>query len=114
MAKILPTSCITVRRNFFLNFLTFLEKNKYPNLEIDTRLSIFAFQKKKFSIIKKNLTNYNFDQSGITSRYKKYSLSWWKKRKEAFDYLIILNSKLKIKFYYSIDYFITRLINFFI
>ena len=52
--------------------------------------------------------------SGITSRYKKYSLSWWKKRKEAFDYLMILNSKLKIKFYYSIDYFITRLINFFI
>ena len=112
--KFYPTSCISVRRNFFLNFLTFLEKNKYPNLEIDARLSIFAFQKKKFSIVKKNLTNYNFDQSGITSGYKKYSALWWKKRKEAFDYLMTLNSKLKIKFYYSMDYFITRLINFFI
>ena len=112
--KFYPTSCISVRRNFFLSFLKYLEKNKYPNLEIDARLSIFAFQKKKFSIVKKNLTNYNFDKSGITSKYRKYSVSWWKKRKEAFDYLMKLNSKLKIKFYYGIDYFLTRLINLFI
>jgi len=109
-----PTSCIAFKRKFFLNFLKFLEKNKYPNLEIDARLSIFAFQKNKFFIIKKSLTNYNYDKSGISSRYNKFSISWWKKRNEAFDYLMILNRKLKIKFYYSIDYFLTKLINFFI
>ena len=112
--KFYPTSCIALRRKFFVNFLKFLEKNKYPNLEIDARLSIFAFQKNKFFITKKNLTNYNFDPSGISSGYIKFSISWWKKRNEAFDYLMILNSKLKIKFYYSIDYFLTKLINFFI
>ncbi len=109
-----PTSCISFRRKFFVNFLRFLEKNKYPNLEIDARLSIFAFQKNKFFITKKNLTNYNHDQSGISSGYKKFSISWWKKRNEAFDYLMILNRKLEIKFHYSIDYFFTKLINFFI
>ena len=109
-----PTSCISLRRKFFINFLKFLQKNDYPNLEIDARLSIFAFQKNKFLIIKKNLTNYNYDESGITSRYNKFSLSWWKKRNEAFNYLMKLNKKLKIKFYYSIDYFLTKLINFFI
>ena len=109
-----PTSCISFRRKFFTNFLKFLEKNKHPNLEIDARLSIFAFQKNKFSIIKKNLTNYNYDKSGISSRYNKLSISWWKKRNEAFNYLMTLNRKLKIKFYYSVDYFLTRLINFFI
>ena len=109
-----PTSCISFRRNFFKNFLKFLEKNKYPNLEIDARLSIFAYQKNKFFITKKNLTNYNFDKSGISSRYNKFSLSWWKKRNEAFDYLMKLNRKLKVKFIYSIDYFLTKLINFFI
>ena len=30
------------------SFKKFLEKKKYPNLEIDARLSIFAFQMKKF------------------------------------------------------------------
>ena len=45
--KFYPTSCISVRRKFFLNFLKFLEKNRHPNLEIDARISIFAFQKKK-------------------------------------------------------------------
>ena len=109
-----PTSCISIRRKFFVNFLKYLEKKKYPNLEIDARLSIFAFQKNKFFTIKKNLTNYNYDENGISSKYKKFSISWWKKRNEAFKYLMILNTKLKIKFHYSIDYFITRLINFFI
>ena len=112
--KFYPTSCIALRRKFFVNFLKFLEKNKYPNLEIDARLSIFAFQKNKFFITKKNLTNYNYDPSGISSGYIKFSISWWKKRNEAFDYLMILNKKLKIKFYYSIDYFFTKIINFFI
>ena len=109
-----PTSSISIRRKFFENFLNFLEKNKYPNLEVDARLSIFASQKNKFFIIKKNLTNYNFDKCGISSEYNKFSISWWKKRNDAFDYFMVLNSKLKIKFYYSIDYYLTRFINFFI
>ena len=109
-----PTSSISIRRKFFENFLNFLEKNKYPNLEVDARLSIFAFQKNKFFIIKKNLTNYNFDKCGISSGYTKFSISWWKKRNDAFNYFMVLNSKLKIKFYYSIDYYLTRFINFFI
>ena len=69
---------------------------------------------KKFSIIKKNLTNYNYDKNGISSNYSKFSIAWWKKRNEAFNYLKKINSKLKIRFIYSFDYFLTRLINFFI
>ena len=73
-----PTSCISFRRSFFVNFLKFIEKNKYPNLEIDARLSIFAFQKKNLLYLK-NLTIYNYDKIGITSKYKKFSKLWWKK-----------------------------------
>ena len=112
--KFYPTSCIAFRRKFFLNFLKFLEKKNYPNLEIDARLSIFAFQTKKFFIIKKNLTNYNYDKNGISSNYTKFSIAWWKKRNEAFNYLKKVNYKLKIRFIYSFDYFLTRVINFFI
>ena len=112
--KFYPTSCISFKRRFFISFLKFLEKKKYPNLEIDARLSIFALQKKKFFVIKKNLTIYNHDKFGITSNYKKFSKLWWRKRNEAFSYLFVLNLKLKIRFLYSIDYFFTRIINFFI
>ena len=63
---------------------------------------------------KKNLTIYNFDYLGITSKYKKFSLNWWKKRGEAFDFMKILMKKMKLKFIPSLDYFVTKVINFFI
>ena len=56
-----PTSCIAFKRNFFVNFLKVLEKNKFSNLEIDARLSIYAYIKNQFFITKKCLTIYNYD-----------------------------------------------------
>ena len=38
-----PTSCISIRRNYFKKFLIFIKSKKFPNLEIDARLSMFAF-----------------------------------------------------------------------
>ena len=87
---------------------------KFPNLEIDARLCIFAFLSKSFKTYQKNLTIYNFDYSGITSKYKKFSFNWWLKRNEAFDFMKILMKKMKLKFIPSLDYFLTKLINFFI
>ena len=56
---------------------------------------------------------YNFDQHGITSKYKKFSLLWWKKRSEAFEYTKFLTKKLNKKFFKGPDYYITKLVNFF-
>ena len=109
-----PTSTISVRKDFFLKFLNYLEPKKFPNLEIDARLCIFAFLSKSFKIHQKNLTIYNFDYSGITSKYKKFSFNWWQKRAEAFDFMKILMEKKRLKFIPSLDYFITKVINFFI
>ena len=109
-----PTSCISFRRKFFLDFLKFIKKNSFENLEIDARLSMFAFLKGRFKILNKSLTFYNFDKSGISSRYKKFNTSWWKKRNEAFSYLLFLHKKMKLKFVYSMDFYLTKLINFFI
>ena len=109
-----PTSTISVRKEFFLKFLNYLEPKKFPNLEIDARLCIFAFLSKSFKTYQKNLTIYNFDYSGITSKYKKFSFNWWLKRNEAFDFMRILMKKMKLKFIPSLDYFVTKLINFFI
>ncbi len=109
-----PTSCIAIKRDFFMNFTKNLKSNKFPNLEIDARLSIYAFLTKNFYVSKKNLTIYNFDPSGITSKYKKFSLAWWKKRNEAFKYMIFLMKKMKIKFKPSFDFYLTKFINYFI
>ena len=106
-----PTSTIAIKRDFLLKFLKFLNKDKHPNLEIDARLSIYAFLLNEFFVTKKNLTIYNYDEFGISSKYKKYSKYWWKKRNEAFDYLIYLQKKFGIGFKKGPDYYLTKIIN---
>ena len=109
-----PTSCMVLKRSFFKKFLKYIEKNKFPNLEIDARLAMYSYLKKDFFLIKKSLTTYNYDEYGITSNYKKYSINWWKKRNEAFDYLKILNKKMNKDYKTGPDFYLTKFINFFI
>jgi glycosyltransferase involved in cell wall biosynthesis len=109
-----PTSCTSIKRKYFLKFLKFIHKNEFPNLEIDARLAIFAHLDKNFFKINKNLTIYNHDEYGITSKYTKYSKNWWIKRKEAFDYLLKISKKRRIKTLTGPDYYLTKFINFFI
>ena len=109
--SIYPTSCITIKKKYFEEFLKYVEKKKFPNLEIDSRLVIYAFLKKDLKIINKSFTIYNFDQNGITSNYKKFSKKWWIKRKEAFEYMEFLMKKLKIKINKGPDFYFTKLIN---
>lgn len=111
--SIYPTSSIALRRKFFTKFLKYIEKNKYPNLEIDSRLVIYAFLNKNLKVINKSFTIYNIDQFGITSNYKKFSKNWWIKRKEAFDYMEYLMKKLKLKINKGPDFYFTQLINLF-
>ena len=107
-----PTSCIAVRRSFLSAFLKSSENSKFPNLEIDARLSIYAFLKNEFITIDKSFTIYNFDPNGITSKYKKFTCGWWKKRNEAFEFMKILMKKMTVKLKPTIDYYFTKLINY--
>lgn len=91
--------------------MKYSKKNSFPNLEIDARIIIFACHYyNDFNILKKKLTIYLKDKNGITSKYKKFSKLWWKKRYEAFCYLkYILNLKNK-QFNKGLDYFVTKII----
>ena len=109
-----PTSCIAFKRKFFDNFLKVLKKNKFSNLEIDARLSIYAYIINQFYITNKSLTIYNYDENGISSKYKKFSKFWWKKRNEAFEYMISLMKKFNIKSRLGPDYYLTKIINLFV
>jgi glycosyltransferase involved in cell wall biosynthesis len=110
---IIPTSCISFKRNFFIKFLKLLEKKKYKNLEIDARLTIFSkFYLDQFNIIPNKLTFYGFDIHGITSSIKKFSIKWWIRRYEAFQYLRFILKMRKKPFKASIDYYLTCFIFF--
>ena len=107
--SIYPTSTIAIKRDFFLEFMKFIQLRKYPNLEIDSRLVMYANLKKKLKILDKSHSIYNHDPKGISSQYNKFSRNWWKKRDEAFNYLQYLHQKLGKKFYKGFDYLITKL-----
>ncbi len=110
--KIFPTSCISIKRNFFRLFFKNIEFKKYKNLEIDARINIFFyFYLNEYNILKRRLTNYNYDHLGITSKIPKYSKKWWLRRSEAFDYLKSISYKKKILFRINIDYLFTKLMS---
>ena len=88
--------------------------NKFSNLEIDARLIMYSYYKNNFDIIEKKLTKYITDKKGISAIYKKFSINWWFKRKEAFDYLVFILEKRNLVFSKSLDYYITNLVYFFL
>ncbi len=110
---IVPTSCISFKRIFFIKFLRFLRRNDYENLEIDARLTIFSkFYLNQFNVIPNKLTLYGFDKNGITTGIKKFSMRWWIRRYEAFQYLRFILKMRKKPFKASIDYYLTCFIFF--
>ena len=110
---IFPTSCISLRRNFMINFLKNVNKNNFPHLEIDARLTIFSkFCMNEYNIINKNLTYYNYDPNGITASISKFSKIWWIRRSEAFSYLRIIMKKKQQHFIFSHDYYLTKFLSY--
>ena len=110
---IFPTSYISIKREYLRLFFQNAELKKYRNLEIDARINIFfKFYLNQYNILKKELTRYNYDYFGITSKIPKYSRKWWFRRSEAFDYLKIVFIKKKISFVSNTDYVITKIINY--
>ena len=112
---IFPTSCISVTKNIFIKFERYIQKNEFPNLEIDARLTIFLnFFCEEYNVLKKELTIYNYDYNGITAKIKRFSIKWWLRRFEAFQYLKYIQRVKGKVFKKSIDYFITILVTFII
>ena len=103
-------SSLSVERVFFKNFLNFDRYNsKFINVWLDFRLCAYAFFKEKnFFFLKKKLTTY--DQSLFNNQSKKYtflSCSWIKRRYYSHLYI---NHLLDEKFFFSLDFFISRVI----
>jgi len=103
-------SSLSVERLFFKNFLNFdKNNNKFVNVWLDFRLCSYAyFREKNFFFLKKKLTVY--DQSLPNNQSKKYSFlsfTWIKRRYYSHLYI---NHLLNEKFFFSFDFFITKVI----
>ena len=111
---IFPTSCISMRRKFFQKFIHHIERNKFKDLEIDARITIFSkFFYNEYNIIRQKLTSYNYDAEGITANIQRFSIKWWNRRYQAFSYLKIILKKKKQVFTPHLDYFLTCIFNLF-
>ena len=110
-----PTSCIAVRKKFFINNYKNLSINNFVNIWLDFRILIYSkYVFKNYLKFNKNLTFYRQTEKNISSKFKKYSKNWWIRRDEAHSFLLEISKKEKIKVKRSFDYFLTRFFTFFL
>ena len=108
---IYPTSCISLRRNFFRDSIEKKFFRNYPLLEIDFRITVLSqMVDKKFLIMKNNNTIYRQVKNSIMSEIKKFSFLWWKKRFEAHLYLEDIFKFNDLDYKRNIDYYSTKVI----
>jgi glycosyltransferase involved in cell wall biosynthesis len=103
-----PQSCISIKRNYFLDILKNITFKRYPNIDLDFRIATYSyFVSKNFMFLKNYLTFYFQDPDGRASKYKLFSKNWWKRRLEAFLFLNYILKKKKLSTIKTLDYFIT-------
>ncbi len=106
--KFYPTSTFSVKKKELLKYFEKDKNYKYDLLEIDARLFFYAnIKERNHKIIKKNLTYYTKNESGISSRFKRFNKEWFKKRLQAHNFI---KNFMKYNYPYKTDLFITKYI----
>jgi glycosyltransferase involved in cell wall biosynthesis len=107
-----PQSCICIKRDLLTDVFKIISIKKFPDIWMDFRIAIYAYIRfKKINIVKKYLTIYQQSQYQVSAKYKFFSKKWWERRLQAYQYFYYIINKLKKKKLYSVDFFITVLIN---
>ena len=110
-----PTSCISIKRIYFIKLFSLINLKYFPDIWLDFRIGIIAkYILKDLIITNKHLTYYRQSNTNISSNFKYMSLNWWRRRKEAHSYIKYFFSKNNLNYHRNLDYFITNLFNFFI
>lgn len=113
--QISSQSCIAIKKRYLEKIIKKIEIKKFPSIWFDFRVTLQVFLDfKKLIILNKNLTFYHKSPYSVSSAYKKFSLNWWKRRKEAHDFYLYLCKKNKLSPKISIDYIFTNLLNLFL
>ncbi len=107
-----PTSCISIRKSFVEEIINSISSNEFTNIWMDFRIHLYSkyIKKKDYLITDENLTYYRQTEDNISSKFKKFSINWWKRRNEAHDYFFSIAKKNSIKINKNFDFLITKLI----
>lgn len=112
---IIPSSSISMRKNFFKDCVDIGLFSNYNSLEIDFRINVYSrlIKKNDFAISDKSLNIYRKVDGSIMSSHRKFSKFWWNKRLEAHRFMREWYAKNN-QSYLTADYLFTKtLVNFF-
>ena len=106
-----PTSCITIKKEIIDKLFSSISSKDFTDVWMDLRVCIYAqYVLKNFTRINENLTYYRRTESNVSSKFKKYSKNWWKRRGQAHQYFHSFCVNNNIKFEKNIDYLLTKFI----
>ena len=106
-----PTSCITIRKEIVDELFASISFDNFTDVWMDLRVSIFAqYILKSLNIINENLTYYRKTDTNISSKFKKFSKTWWKRRRQAHKYFYKFSKDNNLNFKKNFDFLITKLI----
>ena len=107
-----PQSCISVRKTYLKKILKKISIKKFPTIWLDFRLAYQGYiDFKKIIFIKNYLTYYQQSNTSASSKYKRFSKNWWKRRNEAHEFVKYLMKKNGKKISISLDQRITNFVN---
>ena len=109
-----PTSCISIRKKFISNLFESTITNSFTNIWLDLRIIIYSKYLHSYDVINENLTYYRQTESNVSSKFRKFSKSWWQRRNEAHDYFFNFMNKNNLKISKNLDFYFTKIINKFI
>jgi len=107
-----PQSCIVMKREEFKKVVNKINFNLFPDIWMDFRIGLYLkFIKKDFFVLDKNLTYYRQSQEMISANFKFFSFAWWKRRKQAHNYVKYFFLRNNLRYVKNFDYFLTNFIN---
>ena len=109
-----PTSCISIRKEFINEVFDGVINDEFTDIWLDLRVLLFSKFLDNYNTINENLTFYRQFEGNISSKFKKFKKSWWKRRSEAHDYFFYFMKKNNFNTKKNLDFYITKIINKFI
>ena len=104
-------STIAIKKNYLKKILKKIIIKKYPDIWLDFRIlakSYYDLGEVKY--LNKYLTYYQQHSQSESHKFQKYNRNWWKRRKEAHEFIkkYVYRNQKKI---FSLDYYLTNLVN---
>ncbi len=106
-----PTSCISIKKDCFNELLKLVSYEDFTDVWIDLRICLFSkYILKDFHILNENLTFYRKTASNESSKFKKFSKNWWKRRKQAHQFFKKFSEDNGLNFSENFDFVLTKIV----